>query len=539
MLARLGEVNPHQRALVVDPNPYVAARCPRRAGKSYAGTASALIVGESKPAAISLIISLNLKQLKRLYWAGGPSGLFTLNNKYELGLEFNSTEHKWTHQNGSIGYLLGADDDEQLEVIRGMEADLYLIDECKSFNPRRLRTLIDDIIEPQRSSRQGRVIMIGTPGHLATGPFYEATCDLAVDKKGRNFFVRNGKKDPHGRKPDEGMLWSLHEWTMEDNSVKPLQWRDAKRKKAAKGWSDNHPTWLREYLGQWTSSNEGLVYRYAEEKAAGHVTWSPVFNDKAKHDPVTGLPLEGAPWRLIGGLDLGFEAPTAFVVAAYSRRLRQLRVIHDDNRSHMLAPDVADMIRAAMDRFGPLEQIFADVGNLGKMLVETMRALEGLPLVRADKREKNDYIELLNGAFSRGEVLVIEGTTLEHQLLTNAWDLGSRDRDEDGPSVKQEVARTSRLVEDKSIPNDSTDALVYMYRGSLHHFGGDVRRDEPEPYSPEWVKHWEADQLRVARERLRQGPPHLRRSLEQKRLPHAVTLAASRRLAPPRHRGLQ
>lgn len=532
MLLDLGRVNPHQQAMVMDPSPHIAARCPRRAGKSYAGSAAALIVGEAQPGSISLIISLNLKQLKRLYWAGGPSGLFSLSRKYGLDLQFNKNECRWEHENGSIGYLLGTDSDEQLEVIRGMEADLYLIDECKSFSPGALSVLIDEIIDPQASSRNGRVIMIGTPGFIPSGPFYRATCDKALDKQGRNYFIRAGQKDPYGRTPEADDLWSLHEWTMEDNKAKPQQWKCAQIKKRAKGWSDDHPTWLREYLGQWTQSTEGLVYRYAHEKSSGSVTWKPDYS-KETGDVATGLPKLGGPWRLVAGLDMGFEAPTAFVVAGYSTKLRELRVIHDVSRSHMLAPDLADMIQDAIDHFGPIEMIYADVGNLGKTLVETMKALDGFPLERADKREKFDHVELLNGAFTRGEVKIIEGTVLETQLLTNAWDLGDDDRDDDdreARTLKEHRARTSRLKEDKSIPNDSTDALLYLYRGSCHHFGEGVPEELPEYLSPEWIKRWEAEQLAKARSPRELLPGYLRRALERKPLPYRMHAAITRRL---------
>src|ERR1044072_8448473 len=119
--------NPAQANLVIDPNYYCSACCPRRSGKTYCAVCAALITGETKPYAITLIISLNLKQLKRLYWDGGPSGLHALNRKYKVGLEFNSTELKWTHRNGSIGYLMGTDKPEQLEQLLGMEADLYIV----------------------------------------------------------------------------------------------------------------------------------------------------------------------------------------------------------------------------------------------------------------------------------------------------------------------------------------------------------------------------------------------------------------------------
>lgn len=491
-------LTPKQRAMVLDLSPHIAGLCPRRAGKTFAGALAALIVGESKPGAISLVISLNLKQLRRLYWSGGASGLYTLARKFKLNLEFNSQYLRWEHENGSIGYLLGCEDDEQLEVIRGLEADLYLIDECKSFSPGKLAKLIDDIIDPQRSSREGRIIMIGTPGFIPAGPFYQGTEPGCLDKEGKPYLIPYGTKDPWGRKTDEDLLWSFHHWTLEENTAKPHQWRDALRKKKSKKWADDHPSWVREYLGRWTVANDGLVYRYGYVKMLGKCTWVP---QRTKENP-TGLPEEGAPWRLIAGLDIGFEAPTAFVVAAYSRRLRQLRVIHDEAHRHLLVPDIVMMIQAAIDKYGPIEKIYADKGNLGKLIVNTMVQDAGFPLEAAEKREKFDHIELINAAFEAGEVLIIERdengkqTTLEEQLLTNAWDLGDEE--------KVDLARAGKLREDPSIPNDSTDALLYLYRGSMHHFGIHVEEAQPDYGTREWWKKREKEELKKARREARE-----------------------------------
>lgn len=528
MLGDLLRVNAHAGAMVLDQSPHVAAICPRRAGKTYAAVLAALITGEAKPGSISLIISLNLKQLRRLYWAGGPSGLFTIARKYGLNLTLNNTYLRWEHENGSIGYLLGADDDEQLEVIRGLEADLYIIDECKSFAPMVLEKLIEDIIDPQRASRKGRIIMIGTPGFIMAGPFYQATCpestfelELEDGKKVRaRHSVDHGKTDPYGRTPIDDLLWSRHHWTLQDNTAMPHQWVEAQKKKKQKRWTDEDPTWQREYLGHWTASSEGLVFRYHGEKQNGRVTWVP---DRTDDNPA-GLPKEGAPWRFVGGLDIGYEAPTAFVIAAYSSRLKQLRVVADYSRPHMLVPDIAEMIQMAQAKYGPIEKIYADVGNLGKMVVETLIREYGFPLERADKREKYDHIELLNAAFARGEVQIIEGTQLEIQLLTNCWDL----RDETKGN-RDSLARRGKLREDDSIPNDSTDALLYLFRGSLHHFGWVHTAPEPEYGTPLWRVAWEKKQLAAARREfsprpdarvtnaLPRAPTFLRRALTRQR----------------------
>ena len=505
MLADIKRVNPKQHALITDPAPYSAGICPRRAGKSYAGAAAALITGEAQPGAISIIISLNLKQLKRLYWSGAPSGLFTLARQYGLNLEWQHSMLRWEHENGSIGYLLGAEDEEQLEVIRGLEADLYLIDECKSFAPSRLQKLITEIITPQRATRQGRVILIGTPGNVLQGPFYEATCPDARDRDGKRLNVDYVK----GAK-GVGRTWSRHHWTLEDNKARPHQWEEALVTKAQAGWADNEPVWMREYLGHWTAGGDASVYRYGQEKHRGTVTWVP---NVTKENPA-GLPEEGAPWRLIGGLDIGFEDKTAFVIAAYSSKLRELRHVYDFSKDHMIVDDVGDVIAEAIERFGNIEKIFADTGNLGKMVVATLQR-RGLPIEAAEKREKFDHIELLNSAFARGEVKVIENTTLEEQLLADAWDLSK--------GTREELARQGRLREDDAIANDAADAFLYLYRGSLHQFGWNTPEAKPVPGTPEWVIQWERDQLALAR---RADPDQHR--INTRQAPHGVIRALQR-----------
>lgn len=498
MLANLRKYNPKQAELVLDPSPHIAGICPRRAGKSYAGASAALIQGEAKPGSISIIISLNLKQLRRLYWKGGASGLFTLDKQFKLNLTFSSTALMWEHENGSIGYLLGAEDDDQLEVIRGLEADLYLIDECKSFHPSVLNTLIDDIIDPQLNTRRARLILIGTPGFIASGPFYQATCPEAKDEEHRPYLVKYGEKDPWGRTPQEDLLWSLHSWTLQENTAKPHQWTEALKKKRAKKWADDSPVWRREYLGHWTAGGSGMVFRYGAEKSTGKVTWQPQITD----DNPSGLPAEGAPWRFIAGMDFGYEAPTALVVAAYSSKLKQLRHVADYSRRHLLPPDIEDLLNEAQEKYGRFERIFADAANLGITLVKHLEA-RGFPIEKSEKREKLDHIELVNGSFSRGEIKIIPGSILERQLLTVAWALGDEDEDE-----ILDLARRGKLKEDDAIPNDSTDAFLYMYRGSLHHFVQTEEEEEPDPESPEGIAKWEREQLKKARDSFKTKKDH-------------------------------
>lgn len=502
--AILRDMNPVQRRMALDPNPYIAGLCPRRAGKSYAGCGTAIALGEVTPGTIVAVISLNLKMTKRNYWLGAASGLHAFNRRYDLNLTFNTSDLRWEHENGSIGYLLGCDTDESLENMRGMEADLYIIDECKSFAPAVLRTLIDDIIAPQRISRNARVMMIGTPGNVLSGPFFEATNPTALDPKGRPFCLAQDADDLFGR--PRRTLWSLHKWTMQDNVAKPDQWAGALETKEKNGWADDHPTWRREYLGEWVQSSDGLVFNYSDAKAAGiPVTWSP----QRTADNPSGLPAELGPWRFVWGLDLGFNDPTALVVAAYSTTHRLLRQVWSFKAPHMLLDDIEDLLEETSKLYGTPDRIFADTGGLGKLLIATLAA-RGWAIEPAKKSDKPDAVELTNADFWAGRIQIIENTDLEFQLQTVPWDT------ENG--TKAELARSGRLREDKRIPNDVTDAFLYLHRGCHHLFASPPDQSGPIPGTLEW---WEARE-RAALERAKAEVRRSADAVESEDLPRGI-----------------
>lgn len=473
---------PKQQAPLLDPSPLVSALCPRRAGKTFLASSAALVTGEVKPGSIVVIISLTLKSLKRTYWHGGASGIVSVGRKFGLNLDLNSTDLTWVHENGSRGYLLAAETREQMEYIRGLEADLYILDECKSFAPEVLRELLDDIIIPQTVSRSARVFMIGTPGSIIGGPFYEATCTDArkvlIDENGEA--VRDGAElvmtptcQLGGGKTKDTDLWQLYNWTLLDNVRMPHQAANALRIKRRNGWADDHPTWRREYLGQWVASSEGLVYKFSEHTQV--CTWTP----RPDKDNPAGLPEDRGPWNIIFGLDIGFNDETAIVVAAYSSTYQELREVDCFKSPHLTVDDIAVELGNFIQKYGMPERIIADTGGLGKMVVETIRARFGLPLEAAEKREKNDHIELMNADLKTGRVKVVSGGQLAKQMASIQWDL-SRD-------TLERLARTGRLREDPECPNDVADAFLYVYRASMHSYS-DTSVLGAVPGTPEWEK---------------------------------------------------
>lgn len=505
----LDGANPKQRALILDTSTYLGALCPRRSGKTYGVVSKALWVGESRPGTRILIISLTLKSTVENYWSGAPGGLWSQSAKYDLDLKFNTTAHTWVHPNGSRGMLAGAETKADIEHLRGAaaEADLVILDECKSFAPSHLEDLIENVVEPGLMTRNGQLLMVGTPGSIPLGPFYAATCL-------QNRVLAPAEGNPErtkptcipwaereipgpaysGLQPDEFFdLFSLHTWTIEDNIAAPGQWARALITKRRRGWSDEHPTWRREYLGEWVSDANELVYAYARMRAQNKCEWRP--NPDCG---ITGLEPSEGPWHLLLGLDLGFVDDSAMVLVAYSETLQELRHVYDLKAPGMDAQLFAQEVTGIIDYYGQPEMVVADVGGGGsKMVIEMLNQRYGLAIQPAEKRFKQDHIELINGDFLADRIKIIPNSDLDHELCGLQWDLSN--------NSKIMLARTGRLREDPSCPNHLCDALLYIWRFSYHFWSG-PKISGPERNTPEWWQIEEQREMERAISRRRQGP---------------------------------
>jgi hypothetical protein len=455
--------------------------------------------GETVPESRILIISQNLKATKDNFWKRSPSGIFTVNQMFGLGLRFHHTDLVWYHQNGSTGRLAGCETRSDIESLRGApaEVDLVMIDECKSIPFSLLDELIRDVLEPGTMTRNGQIVLAGTPGLIPQGPFYQATCERSRDLRGRPTCVRPGAQvhvpralalEPSPGDEDEEEIpepWTLYTWSVKDNVKKPGQWAKALRIKANRGWGDDHPAWRREYLGEWVSGSSGMVYSFGELRSTvpERVSWVPEATSK---NP-TGLPPEDGPWHLVMGLDFGFQDDTGLVLAAYSERLAELRHVFDYKAQHLLPDQVAALIEDVCKKYGRPEAIVGDAGALGgKVYVETLAQRHGIHVEKADKVFKNDHIEYLNGDFHAGRVRILLGSDLDHELCGLRWHTANDPglvKDSNGVSdPDRSQARVRKLRQDPSCPNHLCDCLLYLHRFSYHFF---ARGNEVAPRTPE------------------------------------------------------
>lgn len=433
------------------------------------------------PSAQVVIVTLTLKSAKTIYWFEMQS----FARQFGLNLNFYINDLRIDFPNGARLMMIGAENKAQIEKLRGGKYNLVVIDEAKSYPPAVIGELIYEVVRPALLDRDGTLLMIGTPGNILSGIFFEATfpgCKKkrVVDGVESERLVSRFHSDPEQFWLDNpGMLpeWSRHSWTLADNTTTPQAWTRALLDKERAGWSDDTPSWQREYLGKWVASELAFVYSYASlmHTDPDKVCWEPNFADGNQF----GLPL-GEDWHYILGLDLGWEDDFAAVLGAYNPHDGILYQVWEYKDQHQDVDQIALHIMHANELAGKVDRIVADTGGLGKMVVETLNRRHGLNIQAAEKREKNDFIELLNTDYHSGRVRLLRDGDLSREKQQLQWDIGD--------ASKAQMARTGRLKEHPACPNHLADAWLYLWRFSYHYW----QDDRPAAFEPNSIEYWEA-----------------------------------------------
>lgn len=491
--ALLGSLFEQQLRAESDPNDYVAVLCPRRSGKSHFAAVKAVRVCLLTPNANVIIIGLVQKSVQRAFWRI----IDALCHGNGLVVETNKTDLSFTFENGSYLRLYGAETEDRIERLRGDEYNLAIVDEAKSFSPTVLEYLIHEVLAPAVATRDGKIVMVGTPGHIFAGEFFLSTNPgRRRQKDGKEIGLPVGQW-ANGELVSDA-LWSVHRWTMADNVKVPIdpdtgipkQWLRALLDKQKKGWRDDHPAWRREYLGEWVVNEDGLVYalgalRYEDP---ARVLWRP---DASK---THGLP--DGNWSFLLGIDLGYVDATAFVVVAVSDRPQEMRELHSEKHSRLELSGVRDVYQDLVRRFGGFDAVVIDAGAQGLQIHKTLQTDYGVPGIPAEKRDKQGFIQSLNSDIHAGRVKVRDGSPLCEEMTVLSYDLSN--------GSKEELSRKGTLREDPKQENHCSDAFLYVWRFSQHRWEADTVVEGPTPGTVEWANaQAEADKIRAFERRMR------------------------------------
>jgi hypothetical protein len=397
---------PEQVGFIWDPARRKAAVCSRRAGKTTAASYYALLGLFSPLEGDVAYIGLTRSSAKKLMFRQ----IERWNKTYNLGLHFDRQDLVITNELGNSLFVTGAHTEDDTEKLRGHKLNLCILDESASFRAH-LKYLIEEVLEPTLIDTDGTLALIGTP---SANP-------------GENYFYRATTGEEPG--------YSVHRWTILENPYIPHASRWLRDYRDRKGWDEAHPIYRREWLGEWTTDGDSLVYRYDR-----------------KRNHYDALPARRFDYVL--GVDLGYRDAFACAVLAYSADDRRVFVVEQFKRGRLIPAEMAEVILGFMRKYDPVS-IVADHGGLGKAICEEFKSRYAIPLKAAEKQNKAAYIELMNGDLLSGALLIQDNTPLVHEMKMLQWD-------PDRPGK-----------EDERTANDICDAALYAWREAKHFLGSE------------------------------------------------------------------
>ena len=409
---------PAQDAFINDTSRYIAACCTRRAGKSTALAIKFIKTMEKHPKSQSLYLALTQESAKQIMW----DALRDLSDKYKLNLKFLESGLTIQHPNGAKLHLMGADLANFIRRLRGRKFAGVAIDEGQEFGPH-LGTLINDILTPSISDYEdGWLALTGTPGPTPQGLFFDIT--------------QNNK---YG--------YSNYKWSILDNPHMPNAKEFIEDLKKRQEWTDDNPTLLREWRGQWVLDLQSLWVQYHEGR--NHYVDLPP-NHK---------------WNHVMGVDIGFKDADAIAIIAWSETCPETYLIEEDIQAGQTISQLVKRIDELQKKYN-VYKIVMDEGGLGKKIGEEIRRRFGCPLEPADKANKQDNVTFLNDDLRRGKFKAKGASKFaqDSYMVRIDWDKST----------------PKRVALKPGFHSDIIDAVLYAFRESY------AFTHLPGPAKPKW-----------------------------------------------------
>lgn len=408
---------PVQERFLGDSCQLIAALCTRRAAKSFSAAKRLLRAMYRHPGASCLFIALTRSSAKKILW---KDVLKVINRRWKLGAVFNETELSMKLPNGSILYLLGVDTNEdEKEKLLGQKYAEVCIDESASYSIN-LHELVYGVLKPAVADYRGTICLVGTPGNLKSGLFFELT--EGHDPSVPETWQKNG--------------WSCHCWsTLENPYMREIWLAEIAQLVADNPLIEQTPSFQQNYLGRWVIDETALVYRYA----------------MGRNDFDGTLPLvHRGEWHFVIAIDLGFNDACSFTAMAYHDHLRDLYVLESTKESRLDITATAQRGNALRTKYGA-ETVVVDGAN--KQAVEEMNRRHGLGAETADKTGKADFIDIMNAEYIQERIkLSPDCQPLKAEYSKLIWD---------ERALKK---RPAKRVENPACENHCTDGTLYGWR---------------------------------------------------------------------------
>jgi len=504
----IADCHPKQRDAATDPSALVSACIPRGGGKTTTFMVRAIDTLTSRPEAYVPYIATTKGHATNILWRKVKRAMEAVQIEYR---PYEVDKMIVLTKNGAILKLAGADDDAEVDKLRGFRIDGLGIDEAAYHSAKRLAYIIDEAVGPRL---RGWVFLIGSPGRDPSGLFYDVTVPGGP--------LHRPYADRDAPEYADWSGWSSHAWTLKEASAWAQAqgprladseltgaWAEAQRKKAANQWGDDNPKWRREYLGEWAKDDTNNMYKYRATLTGEDAVTAKVKDgaDWNRWDPprvgplqVAKLPADRADWLWVISLDRGHADEFAINGFAFSPTDPLKRIFHVlcYERKRLYARQVACLLLGTREKASPDRVIAANddasapepcdpntpealspYGLLGwpiggvcdsdMTLIDELQKVYGIRCVQAKRQreEKHGAIELLNGDLVDGRFKAMKDSPLEAQMLSLQW-------------LTDEFGQ---LREPKGKPDHSADTACYGRKLIAHLFESGAVGAKPPPTS--------------------------------------------------------
>jgi hypothetical protein len=426
---------------------YICLRCGRRGGKSFTWAAMLIHYGLLHPKSTPIFVCMTRQDARDIIWPA----LDFISDQYNLGLIFNRASGDVTiPQSQSVIKIRGAGSMLEINKIRGKKYPIAIVDEAQAFGPD-LGYLLDEALEPALADYHGPLCISGTPNVAAVGPFFD------IDQG----------KDSHA--------WSHWTWTFFDNPTMPDPQGFIKGVMLRRRWTEDHPSFRREYLAQWIHDDDSRAFKVPNHAVV------PTFPEDSASD-----------WQWVLGVDVGYHDPFAFVVIAASQALGQAFVVDCYQEAEITTMEALTHTERFCAQY-PITEIAIDTGGAGRLVAEDWKKLTTLPIKAADKTHKASQVDVINGDFAAGKLLICRDNCLRliGDLGVLEWDSAAIEK--------------NKFVYRRGFADHLADGLQYAYNLCTHHShmfeeARYVKPDSPEYYLIAEQKMEQAALLRVEQE---------------------------------------
>lgn len=352
-----------QQSAILSPSRQKAILTSRRAGKTNTVLRGMLLDAFENPDSKYAYIGLSRITAENIVW----KELEFINDAHKLGIELQGYRLRANLPNRSSITLYGADQPGWIKKFKGAKYRECVIDEAGEFEID-LQDFIYRVIRPTLTDQLGKLWLIGTPGIVPSGFWWQVTRP-DVENRARG--------------------WDLHRWhTMDNPFIKEQYQTDLVDLRNVYGTElETLPWFRREWLGEWCFDTEGNVYKYRPELS--------------DIDNFVQQPGD----KYVLAIDPGIVDACGFVVGCYNEARHDRLVFLECFKAPNLEVDeIISRIRSYQEQFPGLRII----GDESAAYVMQQIRNRGINIENSIKTEKINAISVFNNDLVAGRIKLLQ-----------------------------------------------------------------------------------------------------------------------------------